>query len=274
MPSWRDATPGIPPASTPPGGATDPAAQPNPTARWNPYSYDAFGTRRLKPPTPPTAPPPPPAGPTGPGKPGEGFGPGFGESYGSSHIGQYDTPSALETFAQQQMDGNNPYYARLRQQGMDAINQQMAARGHYNSGGALSALGNYSAAVDADQFANMGKLLGDASNLSLNRHQLGFDQAKTIEQLQLDRMQKEFDKASALAALGVSAYENFYRTAGDQSGDAAFGAVNAGADADKASGQADSSRVNSAFDILKAVYGAKSPGGGGGGNGLQNPTYF
>jgi hypothetical protein len=176
--------------------------------------------------------------------PGEGFGPGFGETYGKEHIGQYDQPTQLEQFAQQQMNGNNPYYARLKQQGMDAINQQMAARGHYNSGGALSALGNYGGAIDASQFKDMADLVGNASGLGLSRQNAGMNAASGIQGLQQGRIGQQFSQASDLAHLGAGTVGGFFGQGGQQSGDAAMAGINAGANSAQLAGQGQNALPN------------------------------
>jgi hypothetical protein len=184
--------------------------------------------------------------------PGEGFGPQFGEQYGMSHVGQYDQPTMLETFAQQQMNGNNPYYDRLRQQGMDAINQQMAARGHFNSGGALSSLGNFAGALGAAQFQDMGNLLGSASSMGLNRMGQGNTMAAGVQQLQQNRIQGQWGNLSDLAHLGAGNVGGFYGQGGQMSGDAAMSGINAGANAAGLTGQGQRATTNTAFDLLKS----------------------
>ena len=188
-----------------------------------------------------------------PAPPGEGYGPGFGEQYGQSHMGAYDQPTMIEQFAQQQMNGNNPYYDRLRQQADAQLNQQMAARGHYNSGGALAALGNADAALYADQFANMGNLVGQASNMGLNRQQAGFQQASGIQGLQQNRLGQQFNEGAQIANLGAGLYGGFYGQGGQQSGDAAMAGINAGANAAALSAQGQQARQNVGLDLLKTI---------------------
>ena len=208
------------------------------------YQPQPMGLRPQTPPAPPPAPP------------GEGAGPGFGETYGKEHIGQYDQPTMLENFAQQQMNGNNPYYDRLRQQQSDAINQQMAARGHYNSGGALAALGNADAALYADQFANMGNLVGQASNLGLNRLGAGMSAAGNIQGMQQQRTGQQFGEASDIAHLGAGLYGGFYGQGGQFSGDAAMSGINAGANAAALAAQGQQARQGVGLDLLKGIVGA------------------
>ncbi len=194
----------------------------------------------------------PTAAPAAPAPPGEGYGPGFGEQYGKDHIGNYDQPTAMEQFFQSQMTGDNPYYQRLQQQQADGINQQMAARGHYNSGGAMAALGNASGALYADQFANMGNMAAQASNLAMNRYGQGFQQAQGVQNQQQNRINSQFGQAGQLAALGAGTYGGFYGQGGSLSGDAAMSGINAGANAAQLTGQGQGAMVNTARDGLKA----------------------
>lgn len=187
--------------------------------------------------------------------PGEAFGPGYGETYGKEHIGAYDKPTDFETFAQQQLQGNNPYYDRLRQQGMDAINQQMIARGHGNSGGALAALGNFQGALGAAQFNDMANLLSNASNMGLNRVGAGMSAASGIQGLQQQRNQQQFNQASDIAHLGAGLYGGFYGQGGQFSGDAAMAGINAGANASQLKGQGQQAYQNQIYGLAPLVFG-------------------
>src|SRR5882724_674080 len=197
----------------------------------------------------------PQGGPQAP--PGEGIGPGFGEQYGKQHVGQYDQPTAFETFAQQQMNGSNPYYDRLRSQGDATINQQMIARGHGNSGGALSALGNYNGALDAAQFQNMGQLLQGAGAQGLTRMGAGQDVANSVQQQQQQRTGQQFGELSDLAHLGAGTVGGFYSQGGQQSGDAAMSGINAGANAAGLTGKGQNAFGDQAWSLLGHYAGGK-----------------
>lgn len=210
-------------------------------------------------------------------------GPGIGETYGASHLNQYDQPTALELFAQQQMNGNNPYYQRLQQQQADAINQQMAARGNYNSGGALTALGNASAALNAAQFKDMGDLLGQSSSIGLGRLNAGMNAAGNVQGLEQNRLQQQFGNLSDMAHLGAGLYGGFYGQGGNMSGDAAMAGINAGANSAALAGQKSNAQSGFAMDTMKMMFGGMGGGGGGGsgpagvgkyGNNLMQPTQF
>lgn len=230
-PSWK---------GTPPAGPSTVGADPNArTPNWGSLSNLS---------TPAGAPPPAP--------PGEGFGPGFGEQYGKQHVGQYDTPTAFEQFATQQMSGTNPYYQRLQQQGDANINQQMAARGHYNSGGALSALGNYNGALDAAQFHDMGSLLQGAGTQGMQRMGQGQDVANSVQQQQQQRTGQQFGELSDIAHLGAGNVGGFYSQGGQQSGDAAMAGINAGANGAALTGQGQNAFTNTAYSFIPRPGGA------------------
>jgi hypothetical protein len=199
-----------------------------------------------------------PMAPSAPGAsqaPGEGFGPGFGETYGKQHVGQYDTPTMLEQFAQSQLNGTNPYYDRIRQQGMDAINQQMIARGHGNSGGALAALGNFTGQLGAQQFQDMGNLLGAGSTMGLNRMQQGQNTANSIQGMQQGRIGQQWGQLSDLAHLGAGTVGGFYGQGGQLSGDAAMSGINAGANAAQLQGQGQQANSQFGWDAIKGAFG-------------------
>jgi hypothetical protein len=170
-----------------------------------------------------------------------------------SHVGQYDTPTALETFAQQQLNGDNPYYQRLQQQGMDAINQQMIARGHGNAGGAYAALGNFQGALGADQFANMGNLLQSAGSMGLQREGQGQNVADTVQNLQSQRGQNHFNNLLALTNQGAGTIGGFYGQGGTQSGDAAMAGINAGANKFGLIGQGQNADTSLAWKVLMGL---------------------
>ncbi len=212
-------------------------------------------------PAPVAAPPPPPPPPPSPAPVantapmGEGYGQGFGEQYGRSHIGQYDTPTDLETFAKQQLNGNNPYYARLQQEGMDRINQQMAARGHYNSGGALTALGNYGGALGAAQFKDMGDLLGSAGSAQMGRYAQGQSTANSIQAQQQQRMGQQWGQLSDIAHLGAGNVGGFFGQGGQMSGDAAMAGINAGVNASQLQGQGQSAFSKEGLGAITKIIG-------------------
>jgi hypothetical protein len=198
-----------------------------------------------------------PQTPGAPFSPGPLSGPGFGEQYGQSHVGQYDTPTALETFAQQQLNGNNPYYDRLRQQGTDQLNQQMIARGHGNSGGAFAALGNMYGAMNAAQFNDMGNLLGSAGTMGLTRMGQGQNVANSIQNMQQGRLDTQFNQLSDLAHLGAGTVGGFYGQGAQLSGDAAMGGANAGANAAQLTGQGQQALPNLVMSGVNGYLGSK-----------------
>lgn len=185
--------------------------------------------------------------------PGEMYGPGFGEQYGKDHVGQYDQKTPFEIFAEQQLNGNNPYYDRMRQQGEAGINSQLNARGHYNSGGAFQALGNFDAGLYADQFANMGNLLSGAASTGLQREGQGWNMAQGIQGLQQGRTGQQFSQLSDLSHLGAGINGQYYNQGGQFSGDAAMVGINAGANASGLQGQGQRGIQNFVYDVGKGL---------------------
>jgi len=85
------------------------------------------------------------------------------------NMGAYEGPGMLEKFALGAAERGDPYVERLRQQSIDKLNQQMAARGHYSSGGALAAIGNQNAAFDAEIFNRLGDVLAKGQDAQFAR---------------------------------------------------------------------------------------------------------
>lgn len=81
----------------------------------------------------------------------------------------YNAPGALERFAASDLAGTNPYYQMLQQQGTDALNQQLAARGAYGSGGALGTLAKFTGDLSAQQYQQEGQLQGAAQSAQMQR---------------------------------------------------------------------------------------------------------
>lgn len=83
---------------------------------------------------------------------------------------QYEAPGALEQFqSQYAATGSNPYLDRIQSKGLATINQEMARRGHFRSGGADTAIGNYLGEMGAQNFKYAGDLAGQAQNAKFSR---------------------------------------------------------------------------------------------------------
>lgn len=77
---------------------------------------------------------------------------GYAQDFAGSQLDALRGPSLFENQAEAAFSGNDPLHDRIAQRGRDAINQEMIARGKYNSGGAEMALGNYQAESDAQLY--------------------------------------------------------------------------------------------------------------------------
>ena len=78
--------------------------------------------------------------------------------FAGRQLGSLEGPGMGESRVTQALGGDDPLLARIRQRGMDAMNQQAIARGHYDSGGAMTALGNYNAELDAQNYDKLNQL--------------------------------------------------------------------------------------------------------------------
>lgn len=167
----------------------------------------------------------------------EGYsGANYSQNFAQQNQGTLQGPGQLEQFAASSLAGGNPYAAMLRQEGQDAINQQLAARGVYGSGGGLAALAKYGANFDAQQFAQQADLQARAQDATMSRLGLG---AGVAGQASGERM----NQFSALQGL-----------ANDQFGQR-MGAANLSVGA---ATQADSANVARLAGIANATLGADS----------------
>jgi hypothetical protein len=89
--------------------------------------------------------------------------------YLGSQMGALQGPGTYEQFVNSDIMGNNPAYQREKQQGIAQINQEMARRGNFNSGGALTAIGNYTGALDAADYNNRAQRAQQAQQMQLAR---------------------------------------------------------------------------------------------------------
>jgi len=64
----------------------------------------------------------------------------------------------FEQFARSAIAGDNPAIARAREQGMEALNQQLASRGRFNSGAAGFTLGNFASDMAAKEWEFKGAM--------------------------------------------------------------------------------------------------------------------
>jgi hypothetical protein len=92
------------------------------------------------------------------------------EGFAGRQLPGMEQAGNYERFASDVLTGARDNGADLmKKRGMDAINQQLASRGHYNSGGGLAALGNYGAAFDAENFGNLANLAAGSQQAQMQR---------------------------------------------------------------------------------------------------------
>lgn len=94
----------------------------------------------------------------------------------------FSAETDFENFARQAMQGENAFINRQREKGLAEINQQMARRGGFNAGAAMSALGNYQAESEAQQAQYMAGLLQSAADAKMGRLSGGTQSAATAQQ--------------------------------------------------------------------------------------------
>jgi hypothetical protein len=89
--------------------------------------------------------------------------------YAGSQMGQLQGPGAYEQFVQSDINGTNPQNQRETDQGLARINQEMARRGHFNSGGADTAIGNFVGSQAAADYQNRANRAQSAQQMELSR---------------------------------------------------------------------------------------------------------
>lgn len=89
--------------------------------------------------------------------------------YAGSQMGQLQGPGAYEQFVQSDINGTNPQMQRETDQGLARINQEMARRGQFKSGGADTAIGNFLGQEAASDYQNRANRAQSAQGMELSR---------------------------------------------------------------------------------------------------------
>jgi hypothetical protein len=157
-------------------------------------------------------------------------------------------PGIYEKFVTGALTGNDPYFDRLSSEGSSKIDAEMNARGGYNSGAALKALGNYQGDLRANQYSQLASMAQGAQGMQLSRA----GQLQGLAgQLQGERMgqaqglmglagQTESELQQRLKAQDVMGQENYQNlfnlrgATGQEQRDIAGGMVNQNASLDAA----------------------------------------
>lgn len=115
-------------------------------------------------------------------------GPGQTEQMFNQFQGAFSDPGMGEQFAMDVLSGKegNPF-ERQRQQGQAQINQQMARRGGFNTGGAMTHLGNFNAALDAEAFDAKSRMAMDGQRLGMDRMGMGLNAAQGVDATNINR---------------------------------------------------------------------------------------
>ncbi len=89
--------------------------------------------------------------------------------YAGSQLGQLQGPGQYEQFVTGDINGANPQKDRLMDQGLARVNQEMARRGGFNSGGADTAIGNMVGQFEADDYQNRANRAQSAQQMQMGR---------------------------------------------------------------------------------------------------------
>lgn len=90
-------------------------------------------------------------------------------AFAGRNLGALEQDGTFEQWAKSAIEGSNPMQDRIRERGLAQLNQEMARRGHFNSGGAGTAIGNYLAEQNAQEFAQKSDLAKGAQEMQLAR---------------------------------------------------------------------------------------------------------
>lgn len=116
-------------------------------------------------------------------------------NYAQGQMRTLQGPGAYENFVQSDIMGNNPALAMERQEGLASLNQELARRGHFSSGGAGQALGKFEGTLAAKSYENRANRAQQAQGMELARIGQGTQTAQASAQGKLAQ-------GSALQSLG------------------------------------------------------------------------
>lgn len=90
-------------------------------------------------------------------------------NYAASQMGSLQGPGVYEQFVQSDIMGNNPAHEMAMKEGLGAVNQEMARRGHFKSGGAGAAIGKFVGNMEAADYQNRANRAQAAQGMQLSR---------------------------------------------------------------------------------------------------------
>jgi len=112
-------------------------------------------------------------------------GAGQASDYYRSQQGALQGPGAYEQFVTSDIMGNNPAFAMEREEGLAALNQEMARRGAFNSGAAMTGVGKFLGTLGAKSYENRAQRAQQAQGMQLSRIGQGTQSAQAAAQGQL-----------------------------------------------------------------------------------------
>lgn len=152
-------------------------------------------------------------------------GPGYSENYYKQHGNDLMTPSASEKLYAEGDAGSNPYYNYAEQQSTNSINAAERARGGFNSGAALSEIGNASANLRGQQAHELGQLAGQADTAKEGRYGLTGQMADTAQSQEQNRIMGGISAETGLGNAQAGQVGGFYGTAGSENQQAQMAAI-------------------------------------------------
>jgi hypothetical protein len=91
-------------------------------------------------------------------------------------------PGAYEQFVTNDIYGRNPAHERAMNEGLATVNQQMARRGAFNSGAAMTGIGNFVGKMEAEDYQNRSNRAAQAQQMQMGRIGQGTQTAQASAQ--------------------------------------------------------------------------------------------
>jgi len=132
--------------------------------------------------------------------------------------GDMEKEGTLEAFANSYLQsGSNPYLDRMREQGVQRMNAEAAARGKFKSAGTLDRIGNYNAAMDAEAFKYAGDLAAQSQAAKMGRlgQRQGLAESASGETFRRGTGLQGLDQALAASQMGRA--QGLHALEGDRS---------------------------------------------------------
>lgn len=152
---------------------------------------------------------------------------GYGEDFYKTHGQDLMGDSNTERLFDQGMAGSNPYYDEAQRVATKTLNDQAAARGGFNSGATLQAIGNSAANLRGQQAAGLTNLAGDADRTKIARYGVTEGFANDAQHDFENRVTGGVDRETGLDTHQADAVNPYYAEGGRENLSAQMAAIEA-----------------------------------------------